>query len=488
MILCIIISSVLSILTPIIDQKLIDDGLLLKDMKIVIKYSILDLIILAIIQLLDIVETKKRSCIKNLISFNLEKQAFVHTLKLKMNFFKDTNYAEIISNLRTDIRNISEVFNEQTFYTLTSILRIFVGFVGLFSIDFRLGLLVIIITPIRYFTVKYLAQKRRISIKNYMRSYKNFSKWYGDTIGGIKEIKLWGLYELKIDQFSERQKNIIRENIRTDYLEKLNTTSSKAFNPIINLSVYILGGYMIVGDILTVGKLFAFITYIQYVTQPIFALMNISYRFAGILPSAKRYYDFISIETEECIDVESSMKKNSSSILGNIEFKNVSFSYEDKDGNMTLNNISFKINSGEKVAIIGNNGSGKTTIINLLLRFLKPIYGKILFDGVDVNNIDLECYRNFFAVVSQDVYLFNTTIKQNIVLNSNKTDIDVKLAIKNSGAAKFIGELSDKHQTIVGDRGSKLSGGQRQKIAMARAFLKDSKILLLDEATAKSTM
>lgn len=479
---CITASSVLSILTPIVNQHLMDEGLIAKNLQIIIKYSIYNLILIAVIQGLGIMETKYRSYIQNLLSFNLEKEAFKHTLKLKMSFFTSTNHAEMISNLRTDINNISQIADQSTFYIVTSVLRIIVGIIGLIMIDWKLSILVIFLTPLRYLVVKYLAKKRRSLIEKYIESYKDYSKWYGDTIGGIKEVKLWGLEILKTGQFVKKQRNIIKQNIKTEYLQKANGISENVFAQIIITLTYIIGGYMLIGDTFTVGKLFAFITYSAYVTQPIFAIMNIGYSFAGVLPSAKRYFSFIDMEVEDLNGKSKLIRPNSNEILGAIEFKNVEFSYKDKD--IVLNDISFKINTGETVAIIGSNGSGKTTIINLLLRFLKPNSGTILLDGIDINSLKLRDYRRLISVVSQDVYLFNTTIKENIILNSKKTDDEMYSAVKKSGSHKFIEEVPEQYENIVGERGSKLSGGERQKVAMARAFIRDSKILILDEATA----
>ncbi|NFE59415.1 ABC transporter ATP-binding protein [Clostridium botulinum] len=480
------ISSGLGILTPLINQQLIDEGLIAKNLRVIITYSIYNLILITVIQGLEVVETKYRSYLENLLSFNLEKKAFKHTLKLKMDFFNDTNCTEIISNLRIDINNISQICNQSTFYVITSIFRIIVGIIGLIAIDWRLSILVMLVTPVRYLIVKYLAKKREALFEKYIASYREYSGWYGDTIGGIKEIKIWGLEELKIGQFIKKQRNIIKQNIIMSYLGKANEISEIGFRQVITALIYAVGGYLIIGNTITVGKLFAFITYSSYVTGPIFSIMNIGYSFASVLPSAKRYFNFMDMQTEDGTRKNISQKLNSNEVLGTIEFKNIEFSYRDKD--TILNNISFKINAGEKVAIIGTNGSGKTTVINLLLRFLTPNYGTIFLDGKDINSLKLKDYRRLISVVSQDVYLFNSSIKENIMLNSKKTDIEMYSAVRKSGAYKFIEEMSNQYENIVGERGSKLSGGERQKIAMARAFIRDSKILIFDEATANYDM
>ncbi|MGN2368812.1 ABC transporter ATP-binding protein [Clostridium cagae] len=485
-IISIIISSGLGILTPLINQQLIDEGLIAKNLRVIITYSIYNLILITVIQGLEVVETKYRSYLENLLSFNLEKKAFKHTLKLKMDFFNDTNCTEIISNLRIDINNISQICNQSTFYVITSIFRIIVGIIGLIAIDWRLSILVMLVTPVRYLIVKYLAKKREALFEKYITSYKDYSRWYGDTIGGIKEIKIWGLEGLKIGQFIKKQRNMIKQNIRMSYLGKANEISEIGFGQIITALIYVIGGYLIIGNAITVGKLFAFITYSSYVTGSIFSIMNIGYSFASVLPSAKRYFNFMDTQTEDETRKNISLKLNLNEVLGTIEFKNVGFSYRDKD--TVLKNISFKINPGDKIAIIGTNGSGKTTVVNLLLRFITPNYGTIFLDGKDINSLKLKDYRQLISVVSQDVYLFNSSIGENIMLNSKKTDIEMYSAVRKSGAYKFIGEMSNQYESMVGERGSKLSGGERQKIAMARAFIRDSKVLVLDEATANYDM
>lgn len=478
----ILISSIVTTIIPIINQHLMDNGLIAKDIKVIVRYSIYELILVFIIQFLGILETKKRSYMQNLLAFNLEKNAFEHTLKLKIKFFTDTNNAEMISNLKTDIGNISQIANEHTFYIVTSIFRIIVGVIGLLIINWKLSFLVIILTPIRYVLVKYLAKSRKNLIFNYINTYKNYSKWYGDTIAGIKEVKIWALELLKLNEFEKRQNKIIKQNVKLSYLEKANEISECIFTQIITSFIYIIGGCMLLGDGVTVGKLFAFITYSNYVTGPIFSIMNIGYSFAGIIPSAKRYFEFMNIEEEDYPKSITISNPNLDKVQGCIEFKDVCFSYNPQK--KVLNNISFKINPGEKVAIIGSNGAGKTTIINLILRFLKPTSGKILLDGNDINLLPLTDYRKLISVVSQEVYLFNTTIQDNIILNSEKGIEEMNTATKKSGAYDFIDKLPDKYKSVVGESGGKLSGGERQKVAMARAFVRNFKLLILDEATA----
>lgn len=476
----IILASIITMIMPIIQQRLIDDGLVQKNLKVIIECSTCSLVLILITELLEVFKTKYCSYIEKMVSFQLENKAFKQILNSKLSYFSSKNTTKIISNINTDVRQIASLFDSNTFYVLTSVFRITIGIIGLMYINVMLAVGVILVTPLRYIIVKFLSKKRKSIISNLIKNQEDYYGWYGDIVSGIKEVKSWGLESLKMNEFIKKQRPIMRQAIKLDYVRVANGFSETAFTQILTLLIYILGGIMILGDKLTIGMLFSFIIYSSYVTQPIFALMNIGYNFASIVPSAKRYFELIEMEREGSIKKLTKLKPKE--VLGKIEFKNVQFSYENKKD--VLKNINFQINPGEKVAIIGSNGSGKTTIINLLLRFIEPISGQILLDGKNINSINLKNYRELISLVSQEVYLFNTTINDNVILNSKKSEKEMNSIFKEIGIDKFIEKLPNKVENVVGERGITLSGGERQKISMARALIRESKILILDEATS----
>lgn len=483
---CILASSAISMTFPLFSKKVMDDGLLAKDFGLVVKFSILTLALVLFDQLIGLIETKYFSYVNSTMQYSLLKTAFKHLFKLRLQYFTNTNYSEIMGNIGMDVSNISRICDKGTFIIISQVFRIIGGLIGLLLIDWRLTVLVIVIIPLRYFIVKFLAKKRKEMFNEYMEYNRDFYSWYGDTINGIKEIKLWGIGRVKIGEFIKKQRKIVKLNIRMAFLDKMNEYSETLVYQGINTALYILGAYIVFKNGVSIGGLFAFITYSGYVIGPISSILNIGYNFSNIMPSAKRYFDFLDTETEAESNLKGLAEVSESGMKEGFRFENVCFSY--KADNEILKSVNFEIKSGEKVAVIGTNGSGKSTLINLLLRFYKPQQGKILLDGTDINELKLYDYRKMISVVSQDLYLFNTTIEENIKLYAKADESKLNKVTKDSRAYEFIQEMPLKYQTQVGRDGSKLSGGQRQKIAMARAFARDSRILILDEATSSFDM
>lgn len=477
---CIIASAGINMLFPLISKQIMDNGLLKSNLYIVVKFSLITFAMVLVDQAIGLFETKYFSYVNAMFQYSLQKMAFKHLLKLKLQYFNNINFSEIMGNVGMDVGNISRVCDKGTFIIISQIFRIAGGLIGLLLIDWKLTIVVISVVPIRFFTVKYLARKRKDMFKEYIEYNREYSSWYGDAITGIKEIKLLGIQRIKIGEFIKKQKSIVKMNIKMAFLDKFNEYSESIVFQAINGALYILGAYIAFNNGVTIGGLFAFLTYSAYVIGPISAILNIGYNFSNIIPSAKRFFEFLDMETE--LHSKQLIRAEKDEIKGRIKFNDVSFSY--KGSEKILHDINLEIKPGEKIAIIGANGSGKSTLINLLLRFYKPDVGKIEIDGLDINTINLKDYRSLISVVSQDLYLFNTSIEENISVGLKKDEAKMNKAAQESGAYEFIKDMPLRFKSEVGRNGSNLSGGQRQKIAVARAFAREAKILILDEATA----
>lgn len=478
---CILVVSGISFIIPLLSKQIMDNGLLKQNYHIVLKFSLITIGLVMVEQVLSLVEARQLAYINSKMTYDLSKEAYKHLIKLKVDYFHRVNSAEIINNIVVDSENIARISDRSTFFLLSMVFKIIGGVTGLILISPTLALVVICIVPIKYKLVKFLAKNRTDVVEKYICSGSNYIAWFGDSVSGIKEIKLFGLNRVKLGQFIKLQREVLDSKIKLFVMDRLNEISESVLMQISISSLYLLGASMIFEKNLTVGGFLAFITYSTYITGPVSAVLNIGYSFTNVLPSAERLFEFLDEECE--FDQDSvpiaSIKKE---FVGNISFENVTFSYV--EGQPVLNNVNFSIKKGDKVAIIGPNGSGKTTVINLLLRFYKPNNGRILIDGVAINRINLRDYRKLFSIVSQEIHLFDTTIKNNISLHQRKTDVEIYDAASLSQVNDFINILPDKYENQVGQNGSKLSGGQRQKIAMARALVKGFDILILDEATS----
>lgn len=471
---CLLASTGLNMLLPILSKNIMDKGFLGKDKTLLMQLILASAILYGCIKLIDICKEAIRIQIVADLEYSLSEQSFVHLLQMKPNYFKQKNDAEILNTLSTDIANITSIADESMFFVIAQIFGIVGGVIGLFLINYKLTLLVMLFIPFKYLAIKYFAKKRKVYMDSYMKDSESYAKWFGETITGMQEIKLFHLYSPKKEEFYNRQKDVINRKKQMNILSQLNLISDGMMIQLLQTILYIVGANMLFDLQLSLGSIFAFITYSTYVTAPISAILNIGYLLSGIIPSTKRYFAFMELEQEKEGGSVKALK------AGEITLKQVSFSYQ--KGYKVLNHINWVIPHKGKVVLVGKNGSGKSTLINLLTRFYEVEEGEILLNGRNIQDFEINHYRSLFAVVSQQVYLFHDTIRNNICLYKKVDEITLQNAIADSGLEEFINEVSLDY--MVGENGSLLSGGQRQKIAMARALIYDKPIFILDEATS----
>ena len=477
-IVCFVLATVIGFLQPLVIKNITDDGMMQKNMQVII-YSVLILLGLILVgQVLEIIQTRVFVDIHNESNFKIFHQAFNKLLHLKKEYFSDKNNSEIINSLQMDVRNVLSITDRYIVMTVSYIFRVVSGLIGLLIISPILTLAVVAMVPIKYLMVKELAKRKEKRIEEMIEYNRDFAAWFGDNIDGIDEIKLWNLYDKQYKVFKKKQGKILNNNRKLTMIDAWNTFYEMLLEWSVTGVLYILGGVLICNDSLTIGGVFAFISYSSYVTGPISMIMNLKFFLSQILPSARRLFKFLDMEEEKNAKKSSLINEREIKLC----FENVSFSYD--DDRQILKDVNLTVNRGEKVAIIGANGSGKSTMLNLLLRFYEPNTGEIKLNGEDTKELDLKEYRNLFSVVSQEPYLFLYTVMNNIDLKGDVGEYKIKEACKQSGAESFIERLAEKENSKIGRNGAKLSGGEKQKLAVARALLKDSPIVILDEATS----
>lgn len=475
-IVCLLISTGLNMCIPLLSRGIMDYGFIGGDKELLIKQVICSLLIYMIIAVIDIIKEKKRVDISANIQYSLSEQSFKHLMKIKANYFSNKNYAEILNNINVDIGNMTSIADEGVFFVVTQAFSMVGGIIGLFILDYRMTLMVLLFIPVKAVIMKRFAKKRKRIMNEFITESEKYAGWFGDTVGGVREVKLFGILENKRAEFSDRQHSVINKQKKMNMLAQWNSITDSIVVHLLTSLIYIIGANLVFDMQLSVGSVFAFITYSAYVTGPISAILNIGYLLSGIIPSTKRYYEFMALEEE---------KENEGKIepcFGDLELQNLSFSYEKDKAVLSDVNIAFP--KGSKTVLIGRNGSGKSTLISLLLQLYQPMCGKITLSGTDISEIVLKDYRNMISVVSQDIYMFNTTIRDNICMYKDIDDKTIMEACENSGLADFISEVSLDY--VVGQNGAMLSGGQKQKIALARALVHDSPIIIFDEATSNT--
>ena len=419
--------------------------------------------------------------IRNGVIKNLKKNIYEKIITLPLSYFSKNKKGDLISRMSSDVIEVQNSFLSIIEIFIRDPLTIAFTIGAMFVISYKLTLFVIVFIPVSGFIISFIGKTLKRKSLLVQREQAELTSITEETINGIKIIK-----------------SFLAESFFKNKFDKTNTNFLSFSNKLINrqniaapLSEFL--GILVIGVLLWYGgqlvlidmelKPAAFITYMGLAYGVLTPAKSISKAFYSLKKgnaAAERVFEIIDSKSEFFDD---SNKENLDSFKKCIEFKNVSFKYENAT---VLNNISLKVNKGEMVAIVGSSGSGKSTLVNLIPRFFDKISGKILIDDIDINNLSRLKIRSLIGIVSQDSILFNTSIKENILLGDSKGNIDEKLSesLSIANADEFINELDDQVDYNVGDNGSNLSGGQKQRIAIARAVYSNSPILILDEATS----
>lgn len=472
-IILLIVSAGMGFLLPIISKNIIDKGLIGQNLSVLAFYCGISVAVSIVTNVCSVIQEKKRLKICNGIVCKLEREAFDHLLKIKMSFYQNENVSTIYSTINTDIMVISSVANPSTFEILTGLFSAMGGAAALCVINVKLLAAVLIMLPLNFLVTFFMSRQNYKLVTESNDKRKIYNSWFSDTIQGVRDIRIFGIQNSRKKIQREKQQELYDLEVRKSMMMVKNNSLIMILLEVISALLYLTAGFLLIKNELSIGEVMAFQSYALMITNPIINALKLFFSISALKPSLKRYYDFIEYPEEESEGEKCIVK-------GDIVFSDVDFSYSDTD--VLLKNLNFSIKQGEKVAVLGKNGVGKTTILNLILRMISPDKGHITYSGKDISNYDIIEYRKQFGVVSQDIFLFNTDIKENICLDMNVDDIDFSNIIKLVALEDLVNERGNDY--IVGENGSMLSGGQKQKIAIARALLTKRPVVILDEATS----
>ena len=406
-----------------------------------------------------------------------------HLIRLPLSLLSDYKTGGIVSRIMSDVDQVVGGVNNAMVIPYSALLRVFGIVAILYFTNWKLALLITLLIPPILFLHFLLFKRLRPMWRNIQDDRAMLSGRLTDMYGGIRVVRSFKRERSELKEFAAAQDTMIRKQQYTAILGRLLGTGWGIFAPAIGVVIVWYGGSMVLRGQMKVGDLVMFQSYIFMllgpVTQMIDSIQNVQQNFGAL----DRVVDIL----EQSIDMPDKPDARSvTDVRGHLELRDLRFQYTPPPaGREILAGINLNVPAGATVAIVGPSGSGKTTLVNLVARFFDVSSGAILLDGKDIRDLRVDDYRGLFAMVLQDVYLFDGTVLDNIAYGRrHATRDEIIEAAKKANAHDFIMELEKAYETVVGERGSKLSGGQKQRISIARAILADPKILILDEATS----
>lgn len=412
-------------------------------------------------------------------TYNLRKKVSEKINRLPISYFDKKTHGEVLSIVTNDIDTLSHSLNQSATQLITSIVTVIGVLVMMISINVPMTLLALLMLPLTAFITTFVVSKSQVHFKNQQEYLAQVNGEIEEMFSNQSVIKVFNAEEKVLKNFEDDNENLAEAGFKSQFLSGLMHPVMNFIGNIGYVLVAIVGGLFAIKGKITVGNIQSFISYTKNFTHPIGQLAQVSNMIQSMIAASERVFEFLD-EKEEIIKVKNPVSIDN--IKGNVEFKNVKFGY---DENIVINDFNAKVKKGQKIAIVGPTGAGKTTIVKLLMRFYNINSGEILIDNHNINDFNRSDLRNIFGMVLQDTWLFNGSIMENLRYGRlDATDDEVINAAKTANVHHFIQTLPDSYNMVLNEETDNISQGQKQLLTIARAILADPKILILDEATS----
>ncbi|MGU8558849.1 ABC transporter ATP-binding protein [Clostridium perfringens] len=430
--------------------------------------------------LFGIIQSFIMSAVAQKVSYNLRKQISEKMDTLPLNYFDTRTNGEVLSRITNDVDTVNQTLNQSLSQIITSVVTLIGVLIMMFSISWIMTLATFIILPVSMVLISLVVKKSQKYFKSQQEYLGHLNGQVEEVYGGHNIMKAFNREEASTKDFDELNNTLYKSAWKSQFLSGMMMPIMSFVGNLGYVLVSILGGWLTIKSVITVGDIQAFIQYVRSFNQPIAQMAQVANIMQSTAAAAERVFEFLD-EEDEVKDPVNSV--DPSEIRGEVEFEDVHFGYNpDK---IIINDFSVDVKPGQKVAIVGPTGAGKTTIVKLLMRFYDINSGSIKIDGHDIRDFKRADLRNLFGMVLQDTWLFNGTIMENLRYGRlDATDAEVKEAAKAAHVDHFVKTLPDGYNMILNEEASNISQGQKQLLTIARAFLKDPKLLILDEATS----
>ncbi len=481
---CIVASSALTLLPAILTGKIIDDGLIGRNLPRLIFLIVLSLAVTAAANLIGVAQSYMNSWIAQHITFDMRNQMYRHLENMSQRFFTNNNQGDIITRMTSDISGVQSVISGNFTSVLSNVITLVIALIAMYQKNWILATVGIIIVPLFTIPTRKAGETRWSLTQQAQDCNDEINGILNETlsVSGQTLVKLFCKEEEEYKRYEDANRRMIRLNIKESMAGRWFMVVLSTITSVGPMLLYLVGGILMMkyDSNLTVGDITVLVALLGRMYGPVNSLLNIQVDWIRSMAMFTRIFEYFDMPVEIENKVNAVVPRKA---YGGVQFMHVDFSYEPE--RQILKDVSFRLEPGHSIALVGPSGSGKSTIINLIPRLYDVNAGTVLFDGQDVRNLDLHFLRSSIGVVTQETYLFNGTIRENLLyVKPEATEAELVEACEKANIMDFIRRQEKGLDTMVGNRGLKLSGGEKQRISIARVLLKEPALLIFDEATS----